>query len=715
MTQLFKPSLSTLGLAIRKICHKNILPISLFAIALPAFADEATNSVQDVEPETIVVTASALKVETPLEETPRSASVVDREELEIRQVQKVDEALRYRAGVTSQPYGADNDTDWIKVRGFDAATYLDGNRLFKDGYYGWMLEPFGIERVEVLKGPASILYGEAPPGGVISAVSKRPTDTPQGEIDLQVGNRSHKQIGIDISDYANENGDARYRIVAMANERDGVLDGTYNQRYYLAPSLALDLSDRTTLTLLASIIDDEGVPTNGFFPANGSLIDTPQGKLDPSTNLGEPGYDINEKTQFSLGYALEHEFNDTWTLKQNANYGHIDMLLRSSYVFSAPAVDSGGNIIDPNVYNRGLVYRDGSVDSYSLDTQTVGRFYTDRTEQTLLLGLDLQTHKNEGKEKDDYAFGGPIDIFNHTPGNFTPVDPSTLTSRTIGKDQVGLYAQHQVKLDGQWVMLLGGRYDYVKTKNNNKTSEVKEKRDDSQLSLNGGLMYLASNGFAPYASYSESFEVLTTVDPATGKLYKPLEGQQTEVGVKYTPEFIDGYLNLALFDITQKNALVTNPATYVKTQTGEATSQGVEVEGIGYLTDNLKLTASYTYTDARTDETYGKGKEQRAALIPRHAASAWLDYDFTTELLQGLTLGGGVRYNGETVDNPASSSRTVPSYTLVDAVARYNINNQWQAQLNVNNLFDETYVSSCDYYCYYGEERSVIATLNYRW
>ncbi|MGB7996364.1 MAG: TonB-dependent receptor plug domain-containing protein, partial [Photobacterium halotolerans] len=423
MTQLFKPSPSTLGLAIRQICHKSILPISLFAIALPAFADETTNSVQDVEPETIVVTASALKVETPLEETPRSASVIDREELEIRQVQKVDEALRYRAGVTSQPYGADNDTDWIKVRGFDAATYLDGNRLFKDGYYGWMLEPFGIERVEVLKGPASILYGEAPPGGVISAVSKRPTDTPQGEIDLQVGNRSHKQIGIDISDYANENGDARYRIVAMANERDGVLDGTYNQRYYLAPSLALDLSDRTTLTLLASIIDDEGVPTNGFFPANGSLIDTQQGKLDPSTNLGEPGYDINEKTQFSLGYALEHEFNDTWTLKQNANYGHIDMLLRSSYVFSAPAVDSGGNIIDPNVYNRGLVYRNGSVDSYSLDTQTVGRFYTDRTEQTLLLGLDLQTHKNEGKEKDDYAFGGPIDIFNHTPGNFTPVDP----------------------------------------------------------------------------------------------------------------------------------------------------------------------------------------------------------------------------------------------------------------------------------------------------
>ncbi len=182
---------------------------------------------------------------------------------------QLDEAIRYRSGVLTGLYGSDNNTDWFKVRGFDAASYLDGSILFGSGYYLWTPEPFGLESLEVLKGPASMLYGVAPPGGVINAISKRPTATPQGLVDLQLGSRDHRQVGVDVSDSLSDS--SRYRMVALYKERDGVLTGTYNDRVYLAPSFTFDLSDRTSLTLLASFLHDEGVPTNGFFPVYGTL------------------------------------------------------------------------------------------------------------------------------------------------------------------------------------------------------------------------------------------------------------------------------------------------------------------------------------------------------------------------------------------------------------------------------------------------------------
>ena len=224
-----------------------LLPLSCLLVSLPLMAAEQVTEESPQSTETMVVTGTAMKVEVPMAETPRAVSVVNREELDQHAVQKLDEALRYRSGVVSQSFGSDTNTDWFKVRGFDAATYLDGNRLFSTGYFVSTLEPFGLESVEVLKGPASILYGEAPPGGVINAVSKKPTATPQGQLDLQLGNRDHRQVGVDVSDELT-NGN-RYRLVALYSERDGVLDETYNKRVYLAPSVTLDTVSYTHLTL----------------------------------------------------------------------------------------------------------------------------------------------------------------------------------------------------------------------------------------------------------------------------------------------------------------------------------------------------------------------------------------------------------------------------------------------------------------------------------
>ncbi|ANQ28569.1 ligand-gated channel [Vibrio natriegens] len=694
---------NSLTIAVRKALVCAIAPAAVVSFMAHA-QDDST------EMETITVTAQALKVETPAKETPRSVSIISEDELRVRAPQKLDEALRYTSGVTSQPYGADNDTDWFKVRGFDAATYLNGNRLFRDGYYTWLVEPYGLESVEVVKGPSAILFGESAPGGVVNAVQKKPTFTPQGEVKVEVGNNNHQSIGFDIADEANDSGTMRYRLVGLMTSQDGELDDTENERFYIAPSLEIDVSDRTMLTLMATYLKDDGVPTNPFFPAAGTLVDSEYGKIDPSTNLGEPDYDKYERTQISLGYLLEHDINDTWTFSQNANYGSNELFLRSVYSMPSP----GWDLNDDSLYYRGIVFRDGKNQSFTFDNNAVGNWMTDNAEHTVLVGVDLQYHNTKGDEQDNYSFG-TVNPFNPSYGNYTPLDSADNIKREIDKYQASMYSQYQLKFHEQWIGNVGARYDWVKTENSGKGASVdqSESRDDGELSLSAGLMYLAENGLSPYANYSQSFEVISTIDTATGKLYKPLEGEQVEVGVKYEPSFMDGFVNIAWFDITQKNALVTNPSTWVATQTGEVTSTGVEVEGTAQLTDDVKLLASYTYTKAETDETYGKGTQQ-AGLIPKHQASAWVDYS-AYRLIPGLNVGTGVRYVGESKDNPASSDLTVPSVTLWDASVTYDISSQWQAQLNVNNILDKEFVSGCDYYCYFGQSRSVMLNANYRW
>ncbi|ALR17327.1 TonB-dependent siderophore receptor [Vibrio natriegens] len=694
---------NSLTIAVRKALVCAIAPAAVVSFMAHA-QDDST------EMETITVTAQALKVETLAKETPRSVSIISEDELRVRAPQKLDEALRYTSGVTSQPYGADNDTDWFKVRGFDAATYLNGNRLFRDGYYTWLVEPYGLESVEVVKGPSAILFGESAPGGVVNAVQKKPTFTPQGEVKVEVGNNNHQSIGFDIADEANDSGTMRYRLVGLMTSQDGELDDTENERFYIAPSLEIDVSDRTMLTLMATYLKDDGVPTNPFFPAAGTLVDSEYGKIDPSTNLGEPDYDKYERTQISLGYLLEHDINDTWTFSQNANYGSNELFLRSVYSMPSP----GWDLNDDSLYYRGIVFRDGKNQSFTFDNNAVGNWMTDNAEHTVLVGVDLQYHNTKGDEQDNYSFG-TVNPFNPSYGNYTPLDSADNIKREIDKYQASVYSQYQLKFHEQWIGNVGARYDWVKTENSGKGASVdqSESRDDGELSLSAGLMYLAENGLSPYANYSQSFEVISTIDTATGKLYKPLEGEQVEVGVKYEPSFMDGFVNIAWFDITQKNALVTNPSTWVATQTGEVTSTGVEVEGTAQLTDDVKLLASYTYTKAETDETYGKGTQQ-AGLIPKHQASAWVDYS-AYRLIPGLNVGTGVRYVGESKDNPASSDLTVPSVTLWDASVTYDISSQWQAQLNVNNILDKEFISGCDYYCYFGQSRSVMLNANYRW
>jgi len=673
------------------------MAMATLLLSCPLAAQAQDNAAQS---DTIVVTATALKVAAPLAETPRSVSSVSREELDERNVQSLDESFRYRAGVLSGHYGADNNTNWLKVRGFDQATYLNGLRLYSPGYYQWTPEPYGLERVDVFKGPASILYGEAPSGGIVNAVSKRPTKEVQGEIEIQAGNRQHRQFAFDTSGPVTESGDVRYRMVGLYKERDGDLDGTYNKRYYFAPSLEWDISDDTQLTVLASFQKDDGVPENPFKLAYGTLENTPFGKVDPETNYGAPSYDKDERTQLGIGYEFQHYLDDTWKFEQNFRYSHLDLDLRSTYIMSY----RNGERTAP----RGHLQRNGEIDSFTIDNRMVGTWYTESTENTLLFGVDFQDLSLDGKEYDNFTYD-TVDIFDPDT-SIAPLDPSQRFGRHIDKQQLGVYVQDQLRIDDRWVLLGSVRHDSADVKNTNQDINVTVDETQSATSFSGGVMYLGDNGVSPYLSYTESFRPQAQT-AANGAIFQEIEGKQWEAGVKYAPSSWDGYVSAAVFDIEESNSFVTQP-TGEQQQGGETTSTGFELEGVGYITDSLQLTAAYTYTDLRNEN------DQRKELIPRHQASAWLDYDFTAGAVEGLTLGGGVRYVGKTVASPSpfnSIDDDVPSYTLYDVMARYDFDTHWTAQVNVNNLTDEEYVASCDFYCYYGESRSVIGSLSYQW
>ncbi len=695
---------TTLGQSIRNALSLSLLPMSLAFAANAIAADSAER--QDMEH--LVVTASALKQSAPMAETAQSVDIIDSDELKMRDVQKLDETFRYTPGYTS-PYGADNDAEWMYIRGFEPSVLLDGNRLYKEGFFAWTVEPYALERVELLKGASSVLYGDSMPGGLINAVQKKPTDDPQGNFNISAGNKDYVGFAADISDWANKDGSQRYRLVAMADQKEAELDGTEYNRIYIAPSYTIDFSENTELTILASMLKDDGVPQNGFFPMYGTRYQLPNGEtIDPSTNYGEPDSDKFEKTQLSLGYQLSHYINDVWTFKQNANYAYTDLELVSSSAYGSAWDPSA----DHYTLNRYTLINDGTVDSFTLDNNVTAEWYSGEFENRFLAGVDVQHHVNDFKGNGSGAWIGTVDALNPTYGN-VPDLSDTLYDNEITKKQVGVYSQFHTKWQDRWIANVGARYDWFDVENK---GQYEDSIDDGQFSWNSSLMYQADSGFSPYVSYSESFYVMSSLDYITNKLYKPVESNQYEVGMKYAPQWLNGYINLAWFNLEQENATssaIDDNGALTSSQTGEVTTQGVEVEGKVQATDNLMFTANYTYLDARD----GSGaNEIRKSMVPYHSASGWVQYDMAGLGIDGLTFGAGVRYTGNSVDNAYFINDKIGSYTIWDAMASYAFSDKLNLQVNVNNLADKEYLAGCDYgICYYGESRRVTANLSYNW
>lgn len=655
---------------------------------------------------------SGSKTNTPLAEIPQSISVVTREAIDQRQAQSLGEALRYTPGVRGEVYGPDVRVDWLQLRGFDAqdnGLFLNGLR-FNPAAAAGVFETWGLERYEVLRGPASVLYGQGSVGGLVNMLQRRPSETAQGEVRLTAGSYDFKQVAFTTSGPLSEDGAWSYSLSGLVRDAATVVDHTHNDRSFLAPAITWRPDADTRITLLAHYQRDQ---TNGsqFLPYSGTAGASAYGRIPVSRFSGEPDFDTYNRTTYALGYEAEHRLNETWTLRQNARFTHIDRFWNQVYGVAA----SGSTLA------RYAYHADTRWDSAQVDTQAEARFATGGIGHTLLGGLDYMSmsYKNVAQG----AMGPSLDLYNPVYGGTIPTLP-TITNQRQAIDQVGLYLQDQIRLGEHWIATLGLRQDFTSSVIKSRLGAGSRVSDDETATTwRAGLVYAAPNGLSPYASYTTSFMPQTGTD-RSGATFRPLEGEQYEAGVKYQPPGLRSYAQLAAFHLTQRNSLTTDPNNSAySVATGEIRVQGIEAEVQAQLGRGLNLTAAYTYQESEITEDNAGNEGNRPSGVPRHMASLYADYAFgDATVLDGLAVGGGVRFIGNTAVGNANIA-TLPSFTLFDASLRYDLSKLGDTfkglglAVSASNLADTRYVSRCGSLvsCFYGNGRTVLGSVSYRW
>lgn len=667
-----------------------------------------------------IQSATASKTNTSVLEIPRSISVVTRRRMDDQKSQTLTEVLGYVPGIFAPPFAAGDGQagDLFFIRGFNATDY--GYGLLRDGLrvqgnrYDTTSEPFGLERVEVFRGPTSILYGENAPGGVVNLVSKRPTVDSRGEVQLSYGTHDRRQLGVDVSGPLNEGGSVLGRMVVLGRKSDTQVDHQPDDRLYLAPSLTLNFDDANALTLLGTYQRDRTLIELGY-PAAGTLLRHPNGKIDPSTLLGNPDWDDFEREIWTLGYEYSHRFNESWQFRQNSRYMQSRIDRREMWPGNLDNAGFGTNVIN-TAYDR----ENRSI-AYSLDNQVEGNFKLAEVDNTLLVGASLD--RTSFNQNWNAGFGGIVNVFDPVYTG-SPVTSTAVQNALLEQRLYGLYTQLQSRIDN-WVFLLGGRYDRVNSSYRNKAGTLNAPADldywDGQFTWQAGLMYQFDNGVSPYLSYSTAYNPTQQVSSTSGPL-DPTTSEQYEAGVKYEPKGWNTTVSASIYDLRKKDDSLYDSVVGDYRNIGRSRAKGVELEVSSDLTDNFNLTSAYTYTDSRiTKDAPGSLLEDRQITgVPRNQASIWATYRFLDGGLKGLRIGGGVRHFDSTFayTSPALYGKLdTGDVTLVDAALGYAINEQWSAELNARNVLDKEYVAGCNNAgrCYWGEERTLLATLTYDW
>ena len=664
--------------------------------------------------------ATGTKTDTPIEKNPQSVSVVTQEEMAMRAVTSVKGAFNYTPGVLTGNRGSSDVIDALSIRGFSETNtnqYLDGLKLQGDNYSEFAIDPYFLERAELLRGPVSVLYGKSNPGGVVALVSKRPTQETLREVQFQMGTDNLFSTGFDFGGSLDDDGVYSYRLTGLARSADAQQEMNKEKRYTIAPSFSWRPDANTRFDLLTYFQNEPETGYYGWLPRQGTVvgITRPDGssyKLPTNFDEGEDSNKISRNTKM-VGYNFEHSFNDTWTVRQNLRYADLRTNYRSIY----------GNGFDAttNEITRGSAVSDEKLNQFAVDTQAQAKFGTGAVDHTLLMGVDYQRTRNDI----DAAFGSafPISTINPQYGN-DALDGTPFPYQYLNRqEQTGLYTQDQMEWN-RWVLTLGGRYDYAMTSALNRNGNTEEKNHDQAFTWRGGLNYVFDNGIAPYFSYSESF-IPTAGTTSSGETFDPSRAKQYEAGVKYVPKDRPIVITGAIYQLTKTKNLTPDPNNInFSVQSGEIRSRGVELEAKAALNANINMTASYTYTDAEyTEDTLLKGRTP--VQVPKHMASLWGDYTFHETALSGVTLGAGVRYVGESQGLYASGANAnqnfaVASYTTVDAALKYDLARFGlpgsTVGVNINNLFDREYVASCyrDYACYWGAERQIVGTATFR-
>ncbi|WP_299491439.1 TonB-dependent siderophore receptor [uncultured Shewanella sp.] len=695
--------------------------------------------------------AGASKSDVPIIETPASVSVITEQRMTDLGSQTVQDALGYVAGLYNGTYGYDSRGDWSTIRGAAPTTYLDGLKLMFGNYNNTRMNPFSLSRIEVIKGPASVLYGQGTTGGIINLASKLPEVETSGQIQAEVGNNDRYQLAGDVTGSLNSDDSVLYRMIGLVRDSGTQIDHVDDNAVILSPSMTFYMGDATELTLLGNYQKYETGSTGQFYPHEGTIVPVnditygdimigkSQGDLSSTTFISEPEFDRYDTESYSLTAMFKHEFNDVLSLQSSMRYMDSQADYDSMYSLFSP---SPALAMDNSSLPRTAYASDATSKAFTSDTRLYAIFDTGVIEHEVVFGFDYQNV--EYTNVYDYGYGGTIDPYAPDYSDFNAATDITWWSQDIpSKDeakQTGIYLQDSMKIAERIIVSGALRYDYVEQKSLSYdfgTGTVNQTGWADQEAVTGrlGVMYLFENGISPYLSYSQSFEPVNGQDPS-GLALKPVEGEQYEVGVKYQPRGTEHLITLSAYDIDQKNHIVNGDGTTPtqEDQIGKVNIKGVELEA-QLAWEQVDIYASYALTDSEvkqgTDDEVGRPLES----TPDSQAAIWATY--RPAQIEGFKMGAGVRYVGHTdfllqtrdtdamVENYLATEDAslifnegvayqTDSYTLFDFMIGYQYDD-YSIALNVKNVTDKEVITTCmsrgD--CFYGQGRTVIATLTY--
>ncbi|MEH1798886.1 MAG: TonB-dependent receptor [Nostoc sp.] len=623
--------------------------------------------------------SAATRTDTPLRDIPQSIQVVPQQVLRDQQVTRLDDALRNVAGVT--PEFTSGPSVFYRIRGFALAD----NNLLRNGLpdpgVGDTVELANVERVEVLRGPASVLFGLGSPGGSINIVTKPPLSEPFYAVDATVGSYSFYRGAVDLSGPLNDSKTVLYRLNTAYRNSGSFVDSYTSENFNISPVIDVVIGERTKLTLSADYIETRNSGIEFGVPTVGTIFPNPNGKIPRNRNLTEPSDEINGSTT-RIGYQLEHKFSDNWSLNNAFRYGF------NSYY--AAQTRPGSLDADNRTISRSFSIFDQYLTNYILTTNVVGKFSTGSIRHQLLFGVDLNRYIN-ATPRFASADAASIDIFNPVYGQ--PRDAFNFeTSNKTTTDSLGIYLQDQIAITENLKLLLGARFDGFKQYSEDFPSNTESSQSDSALNPRFGIVYQPIPAISLYASYISSFT------PARGTYlfgaslataFDPERGRQYEVGVKAD---LNDRLSatLAFYDLTRTNVLVTDPNDQnFQIQTGEQNSRGIELSVTGEILPGWNILAGYAYTDARITEDTTFEVGSRLPNTADHAFNVWTTYEIQKGDLQGLGFGFGLFFVGDRAGD-LPNTFDVPSYVRTDAAIFYN-RDRFRVGLNFKNLFDVEY------------------------